>query len=100
MLKKKAMLAGLMLAVVSMMAYAAEHGVTTGTGTSMANKVLACSNAKKDAHDTVRSEHPKANVTGYSSCDCSSAKVSTYNYGMQDEWTCNVDASWEEKDKD
>jgi hypothetical protein len=100
MLKKKVMLAGLMLAVVSMMAYAGERGATPGTGTSMESRVLACENAKESVRNTVRQEHPKANVTGYSSCDCSSEKLPVPMFGHTEKWTCAVDANWEEKDKD
>lgn len=91
--KKKAMLAGLMLAVVSMMAYAAERGVATDTGTG-ADRATACAAAKNRAHYKATSYHPQgggplATVTGYSACECSANNSSW--------WTCTVDAYWEKK---
>lgn len=89
MLKKKAMLAGLMLAVVSMMAFAAEHGASSGTGFSLDDRSLACSSAKSNADMHVPYG---ATVTGHSSCDCSPSKT-----GSMTSWTCTVDAYWEKK---
>jgi hypothetical protein len=83
--------AGIVLVTLSLAVYAAEHGAESGTGTSLSDSASACSSAKKDADFKV-SMHPFANLTGHSSCDCSSSKI-----GSMTQWTCTVDAYWEKK---
>ncbi len=86
--KKKAMLTGLMLAVVSMMAYAAERGVSVGKSLGLdSDRTTACVAAKKDAAWQVPFG---AAVTSYGSCDCSKDK-------HYERWVCSVEAYWERK---
>lgn len=89
MLKKIIVVAGLAASLMANVAWAGEHGAASGTGFSPDDRASACSRAKSSADTSIPYG---ANVTGHSSCDCSSEKV-----GSQTSWTCTVDAYWEKK---
>lgn len=78
--------AGILLAAVSLAAYAAEKGVSSGVGRAN-TQPEACYAAKADA----RSRAP-GDVTGFGACDCDVIHGNALDY-----WTCTVDAYWERK---